>query len=134
MEWMLDLTAEELEERSREELKDYLTPEHEERCRKHFNKLVAQAVEHGKTHVYLEGTSPSSSRLPLFGEFMSKDAPLMTEELKYHLEQKGLKVYVEYEPYHLLPQEDIWKAALDGSYYARVLISWAQEKKLHIGV
>ena len=118
-----------MEERSREELKDFLTPDHEERCREYFNKLVHQSVEQGKTHIYLTGYSPSKSRLPLFGEFMSKDTPLMTEDLKNHLEQKGLKVYVEKEPLDTLPYDEVWKAALDGNFYARVFISWAQEKK-----
>lgn len=53
----------------------------------------------------------------------------MTDELKNHLEQNGFKVYVEYEPHCFLPQEDVWEAALDGSHYARVFISWETEKK-----
>lgn len=122
MEWLLDLTADELRERSSKKLDDFLTTEHENACRQNFNKLLNQASENGRTYIYMTGYSPRRDFIPLFGEGVSKDMPLMTQKLKEHLISKGFSVTEVQPPF--APMECVRAAWDNGDYYGSVTISW----------
>lgn len=124
MEWLLDLTADELRERSSKELEDYLTPEMEEKCRQLINKLIHQALEKGRSYIYLTGYSPHKNYLPLFQQ--NSDLPLMTESLRSHLINKGLRVETQ-EPF-FNPAHDVRTAYDNGYHCGSVTISWEKEE------
>jgi hypothetical protein len=125
MEWLLDLTADELRERSSRELEDYLTPEMEEKCRKHINKLIHQALEKGCSYIYITGYSPHKNYIPLFQQ--GSDTPLMTENLRAHLISKGLKVEAQ-EPF-FNRVDDVREAYGSGAYCGSITISWGKAER-----
>lgn len=123
MDWLLDLTAEQMRERSSRELQDFITPEAEKRCREYINKLFNQASEGGCEFICLSGYSPTKS-FPLFGKGMPKDTPIMTQSLAEELRKNGLQVDID-EPFFESP-ENRKLAYESGMHHVSLVISWAE--------